>query len=144
RSYFALCFSLLCLGVTVPVLLLFVLPVSLSIFPFFFFNDTAPTEIYTLSLHDALPISCAPHAPPLPDRDRGQRPVPVPDHADLSGGEGEEHPDDVQLDQPRHRGLGTDDQKRCGDRERDDAVAQRQPPAPGVQLGGQIATLGQH
>src|SRR5690606_41668516 len=24
--------------------------------PFFFFNDTAPTEIYTLSLHDALPI----------------------------------------------------------------------------------------
>src|SRR5438477_1821756 len=26
---------------------------------FFFFNDTAPTEIYTLSLHDALPISCA-------------------------------------------------------------------------------------
>src|SRR2546430_11159078 len=26
---------------------------------FFFFNDTATTEIYTLSLHDALPISCA-------------------------------------------------------------------------------------
>src|SRR3989442_4623649 len=25
--------------------------------PFFFFNDTATTEIYTLSLHDALPIS---------------------------------------------------------------------------------------
>src|SRR5687768_18187880 len=24
--------------------------------PFFFFNDTAPTEIYTLCLHDALPI----------------------------------------------------------------------------------------
>src|SRR5262249_10715112 len=24
----------------------------------FFFNDTATTEIYTLSLHDALPISC--------------------------------------------------------------------------------------
>src|SRR6266404_8571162 len=24
---------------------------------FFFFNDTAPTEIYTLSLHDALPLS---------------------------------------------------------------------------------------
>src|SRR6267143_3947893 len=28
-------------------------------FFFFFFNDTATTEIYTLSLHDALPISCA-------------------------------------------------------------------------------------
>src|SRR6266540_6523237 len=26
----------------------------------FFFNDTATTEIYTLSLHDALPISCPP------------------------------------------------------------------------------------
>src|SRR5258708_29636327 len=26
-------------------------------FCFFFFNDTATTEIYTLSLHDALPIS---------------------------------------------------------------------------------------
>src|SRR2546422_7672862 len=25
---------------------------------FFFFNDTATTEIYTLSLHDALPICC--------------------------------------------------------------------------------------
>src|SRR2546422_5543448 len=27
---------------------------------FFFFNDTATTEIYTLSLHDALPISIYP------------------------------------------------------------------------------------
>src|SRR2546430_15003834 len=27
-----------------------------QIFTFFFFNDTATTEIYTLSLHDALPI----------------------------------------------------------------------------------------
>src|SRR3712207_8183281 len=31
---------------------------------FFFFNDTATTEIYTLSLHDALPISSS-HAPGL-------------------------------------------------------------------------------
>src|SRR2546428_10036585 len=29
------------------------------LFFFFFFNDTATTEIYTLSLHDALPISSA-------------------------------------------------------------------------------------
>src|SRR2546422_10252306 len=28
-----------------------------SLIFFFFFNDTATTEIYTLSLHDALPIS---------------------------------------------------------------------------------------
>src|SRR2546429_8734760 len=31
----------------------------LILFFFFFFNDTATTEIYTLSLHDALPISSA-------------------------------------------------------------------------------------
>src|SRR6266567_8326169 len=29
---------------------------DISFFIFFFFNDTATTEIYTLSLHDALPI----------------------------------------------------------------------------------------
>src|SRR5256885_15891698 len=29
----------------------------LALYVFFFFNDTATTEIYTLSLHDALPIS---------------------------------------------------------------------------------------
>src|SRR5256885_9093382 len=34
--------------------------VGLARFVFFFFNDTATTEIYTLSLHDALPISCKP------------------------------------------------------------------------------------
>src|SRR5215469_18075320 len=33
------------------------------LFCFFFFNDTATTEIYTLSLHDALPI-----CPPMPPR----------------------------------------------------------------------------
>src|SRR2546430_12824200 len=31
---------------------------------FFFFNDTATTEIYTLPLHDALPISMPPMTPP--------------------------------------------------------------------------------
>src|SRR2546430_13610061 len=41
---------------------------------FFFFNDTATTEIYTLSLHDALPISrcratCA-KSPSLPPHSR--------------------------------------------------------------------------
>ena len=32
-----------------------------SFFSFFFFNDTATTEIYTLSLHDALPIFTTVH-----------------------------------------------------------------------------------
>src|SRR2546425_12530828 len=38
---------------------------------FFFFNDTATTEIYTLSLHDALPISRA--APSTPCRARARQ-----------------------------------------------------------------------
>src|SRR2546422_385638 len=49
--------------------------------PFFFFNDTATTEIYTLSLHDALPISpwgtTRRPAHPVPERHpapRGPRP----------------------------------------------------------------------
>src|SRR5258708_31258324 len=33
-----------------------ILPQNVSISCIFFFNDTATTEIYTLSLHDALPI----------------------------------------------------------------------------------------
>src|SRR5437773_8903198 len=45
---------------------------------FFFFNDTATTEIYTLSLHDALPISAAggsgfPGSPPGRGGPRGPR-----------------------------------------------------------------------
>src|SRR2546430_17550080 len=34
----------------------FCISMQLYVFFFFFFNDTATTEIYTLSLHDALPI----------------------------------------------------------------------------------------
>src|SRR5215211_8593306 len=45
---------------------------------FFFFNDTATTEIYTLSLHDALPISSTacprrPHAARGRARSRSRR-----------------------------------------------------------------------
>src|SRR5258705_13373399 len=42
---------------------------------FFFFNDTATTEIYTLSLHDALPISAADRAD-LVDRRGGGHDLP--------------------------------------------------------------------
>src|SRR2546422_4189699 len=55
--------------------------------PFFFFNDTATTEIYTLSLHDALPIyqqarvvdDCAADAQALlhPAREPGDKGVPL-------------------------------------------------------------------
>ena len=47
---------------------------------FFFFNDTATTEIYTLSLHDALPIygSMAQTSPRLPEKiQRDTQPRPV-------------------------------------------------------------------
>src|SRR6266404_9713072 len=36
------------------------------LFFFFFFNDTATTEIYTLSLHDALPIFASRRSTPRP------------------------------------------------------------------------------
>src|SRR2546422_5840924 len=45
---------------------------SLSIY-FFFFNDTATTEIYTLSLHDALPIYAVPRQPQHRLRQLGNR-----------------------------------------------------------------------
>src|SRR5256885_3980008 len=49
------------------------------LFFFFFFNDTATTEIYTLSLHDALPISRIPYGgtsvPLLICGDRSKQPA---------------------------------------------------------------------
>src|SRR2546429_9564810 len=45
----------------------------LALLSFFFFNDTATTEIYTLSLHDALPI-CAVGLRVVPLR-KEQRPL---------------------------------------------------------------------
>src|SRR6266702_8916259 len=54
-------------------------------FLFFFFNDTATTEIYTLSLHDALPISDA-HVGPA-----GHRPAAPHGHR-----RSEEHTSELQ------------------------------------------------
>src|SRR2546429_5795924 len=51
---------------------------------FFFFNDTATTEIYTLSLHDALPIYPA----VVPGGDDGQvRPLAERDRASSRAGD---------------------------------------------------------
>src|SRR3712207_7504612 len=84
---------------------------------FFFFNDTATTEIYTLSLHDALPIYLARHRPggrqrhPLPEargpaavRRLGQaarRPDRLAAHGDgLAGApRSEEHTSELQARQ---------------------------------------------
>src|SRR6266540_3387364 len=54
---------------------------------FFFFNDTATTEIYTLSLHDALPISQRPHP-----RGRCQE----PQHVGVAAERSEEHTSELQ------------------------------------------------
>src|SRR2546422_11736223 len=59
---------------------------------FFFFNDTATTEIYTLSLHDALPI-CVPAGRPLP---RGGGPAPAGDGARFGRQRSEEHTSELQ------------------------------------------------
>src|SRR5260370_28121113 len=61
---------------------------------FFFFNDTATTEIYTLSLHDALPISAqgAHRAHPQPHRRAAARLDPGGGHCARS----EEHTSELQ------------------------------------------------
>src|SRR5499427_9818310 len=57
-----------------------------SLLCFFFFNDTATTEIYTLSLHDALPIfgavptAAAPSAAPRQPHPPPRQPTAAPRH----------------------------------------------------------------
>src|SRR5258708_17021183 len=47
------------------------------VFSFFFFNDTATTEIYTLSLHDALPISTSSSRSPAASSVRSTGAIPT-------------------------------------------------------------------
>src|SRR2546427_13301410 len=66
---------------------------------FFFFNDTATTEIYTLSLHDALPISPTIPAAHLRDRDGNVEPLSHGHDTLASGvpqGRSEEHTSELQ------------------------------------------------
>src|SRR5258707_7723943 len=49
-------------------------PLALLYRVFFFFNDTATTEIYTLSLHDALPISAPRRSAPAASGTRCRTP----------------------------------------------------------------------
>src|SRR5256885_6493650 len=62
---------------------------------FFFFNDTATTEIYTLSLHDALPIS-DPDSPRTPMISPGKRPKLTPANAGHRTPRSEEHTSELQ------------------------------------------------
>src|SRR2546422_3125177 len=74
-AYVACVFVLLCLSLSYTF--------SMIHF-FFFFNDTATTEIYTLSLHDALPIYH--RREDLPADSRAQRTSNALGHRDLSQG----------------------------------------------------------
>src|SRR5687767_15730178 len=69
-----------------------------SVFFFFFFNDTTNTEIYTLSLHDALPI-CRAHGPAGEGRRRAagrrRRGAPGGERA-RAPGRSEEHSSELQ------------------------------------------------
>src|SRR3989442_13553067 len=71
---------------------------SLLLFFFFFFNDTATTEIYTLSLHDALPI--------WPDARRRRHALGARVQLPLRGPGGANHP--AGLARERDAPLGGD------------------------------------
>src|SRR6478672_10872218 len=63
----------------------------MCLFFFFFFNDTPTTEIYTLSLHDALPISCRTSCAARPERSRISAPTSHSSHR-----RSEEHTSELQ------------------------------------------------
>src|SRR5690554_7682310 len=67
------------------------------VFFLFFFNDTATTEIYTLSLHDALPISntSSSRARPMLICDRRCTPLSTPSRIEPSA-RSEEHTSELQ------------------------------------------------
>src|SRR2546425_7745789 len=66
---------------------------------FFFFNDTATTEIYTLSLHDALPISpelCELVEPVLTKKRAQPRHARILSHLEHRPDRSEEHTSELQ------------------------------------------------
>src|SRR3989449_8908801 len=97
----------------------------------FFFNDTATTEIYTLSLHDALPIYQVAHRQEIPQREVSEVPplilapeqlVVVAEFVAVVA----EHLGDVKRRQHRTWiGAEIEDAKRC--RRRGDAGGERVP-----------------
>src|SRR2546423_15130956 len=71
------------------------------LYTIFFFNDTATTEIYTLSLHDALPISGVHAVPveralPAADQARRRRAPEALLHLHRRCGRSEEHTSELQ------------------------------------------------
>src|SRR2546426_6341436 len=75
------------------------MPCPIALISFFFFNDTATTEIYTLSLHDALPISPSRARAPRDPRDLGRaghRSVAAQGRWARVHGRSEEHTSELQ------------------------------------------------
>src|SRR5260370_15809891 len=76
--------------------------ILLLLLSFFFFNDTATTEIYTLSLHDALPISHPDRGgrgigfPRLRHHPRRPRPAGRPVRRHRGAARSEEHTSELQ------------------------------------------------
>src|SRR3712207_7392993 len=64
----------------------------MCIYVLFFFNDTATTEIYTLSLHDALPIFELLEEPHVPLDEQPHVADAVPDHRDALDAHAEREP----------------------------------------------------
>src|SRR5438132_5241029 len=76
--------------------LLFIhLDAPLNLLLFFFFNDTATTEIYTLSLHDALPI-CVLNSPTDSESSNGSWNPTRRLYAIMGGERSEEHTSELQ------------------------------------------------
>src|SRR5205809_7908403 len=69
---------------------------AILFFVFFFFNDTATTEIYTLSLHDALPILEDLEVHALGNRDANIHFALLTDFPDASQERSEEHTSELQ------------------------------------------------
>src|SRR3989441_683684 len=92
---------------------------------FFFFNDTATTEIYTLSLHDALPISVWGH--PRWRRPRGPR---SSDRLPREARDGGRRRRDLPHLQPGHRGPGRHARDRAAHAGGAPPVARQPEPAP--------------
>src|SRR2546430_9868616 len=104
-------------------------------FFFFFLNDTAPPEIYTLPLHDALPIS---------ERLRQRRPVAAPDSTAALGDQRRDRADAVG-DEVASGENAEDarDRRRALDVDRDHVgVRVRRAHERGVGLARRIAVFG--
>ena len=91
-------------------------------------------------VHHAGSLHAPSFAPVLLDAERA---VPVQHHPGLSDGEGDEHPDHVELDQGRHGGVETPDEGDGRHGQQHDPVGIGQPVAAGVELPGQITVLGE-